>query len=215
MVIAFLDSNRLDALVYPTMRRKPAIIGEPQGGSTCQLSAVTGLPALSMPAGFTTDSLPLGVELLGRPLADARLVSFAYDYEQSTRPRRPPSTTPPLVDGHAPSPDTMVVSATANGVSARGRFRFDRTTRSLDYSVSVTGATPEKLLAVTLDRGTTTGNTGVLRRLAGPGSLSVGSLTGSLKLRTSERSELLNGRMYLTVYTTDRPTGAVRVKLAR
>ena len=86
--IAFLDTNHLDALVYPTMRRKPAIIGEPQSGTTCQLSAVTGLPALSMPAGFTADSLPLGVELLGRPLADARLVSFAYDYEQSTHPRR-------------------------------------------------------------------------------------------------------------------------------
>jgi Asp-tRNA(Asn)/Glu-tRNA(Gln) amidotransferase A subunit family amidase len=215
MVTAFLDSNRLDALVYPTMRRKPAIIGEPQGGSTCQLSAVTGLPALNMPAGFTPDSLPLGVELLGRPLADARLVSFAYDYEQSMHPRRPPSTTPPLVDGHAPQPDTMLVSATENGVSARGRFRFDRTTRSLDYTVSVTGTRPERILAVTLDRGTTSGNTGVLRRLAGPESSPVTSLQGTLKLRTAERSELLNGRMYLTVYTADRPTGAVRVKLAR
>ena len=211
MVIAFLDSNRLDVLVYPTMRRKPAIIGEPQGGTTCQLSAVTGLPALSMPAGFTPDSLPLGVELLGRPLADTRLVSFAYDYEQSTHPRRPPSTTPALVDGHAPHPDTMLVSATANGVSARGRFRFDRTTRSLDYSVTVSGVRPDKILAITLDRGTSANSTGVLRRLAGPGSPSPVSLQGTLKLRTTERNELLNGRMYLTVYTTDRPTGAVRV----
>lgn len=214
MVIAFLDTNQLDALVYPTMRRKPAIIGEPQSGTTCQLSAVTGLPALSMPAGFTADSLPLGVELLGRPLADARLVSFAYDYEQATHPRRAPSTTPPLVDGHAPRPDTMIVSATANGVSTRGRFRFDRTTRALDYSVSVSGVRPERILAVTLDRGTGAGNTGVLRRLAGPGSQLVASLQGTLKLRTSERSELLNGRMYLTVYTVDRPTGAVRAPLA-
>ena len=108
----------------------------------------------------------------------------------------------------------MIVSVTANGVSTRGRFRFDRTTRLLDYSVSVSGVRPEQVLAVTLDRGTGAGNTGVLRRLAGPGSPSVASLQGTLKLRTSERSELLNGRMYLTVYTVDRPTGAVRAPLA-
>ena len=50
MVVSFMDTNRLDALVYPTVRRKAAYIGEPQRGGNCQLSAVTGLPALSMPA---------------------------------------------------------------------------------------------------------------------------------------------------------------------
>jgi Asp-tRNA(Asn)/Glu-tRNA(Gln) amidotransferase A subunit family amidase len=73
MVVAFLEANKLDALVYPTVRRKAALINEPQRGANCQLSAVTGLPALSMPAGFTPDGLPIGVELLGRPLADTRL----------------------------------------------------------------------------------------------------------------------------------------------
>ena len=96
MVVAFLETNKLDALVYPTVRRKAALINEPQRGANCQLSAVTGLPALSMPAGFTPDGLPIGVELLGRPLADTRLLSLAYDYEQSVHPRRAPSTTPPL-----------------------------------------------------------------------------------------------------------------------
>ena len=217
MVVKFLDANRLDALVYPTMRRKPAIIGEAQGGSTCQLSAVTGLPAISMPAGFSPDSLPLGVELLGRPLADARLVSFAYDYEQATRPRRPPSTTPPLVDGRAPQPDSVVASAAGNGVSARGRFRFDRTTRTLDYAVSVAGIPADKIVAVSLDRGTSIANTGMLRRLAGPGGASDRAplnVQGALKLRTAERADLLNGRMYLTVYTADRPAQPARALLA-
>jgi Asp-tRNA(Asn)/Glu-tRNA(Gln) amidotransferase A subunit family amidase len=95
-VVGLMDSERLDAILYPTIRRKPVTIPASQSGSTCTLSAVSGLPALSMPAGFTADSLPLGVELLGRPLADARLVAFAYDYEQAVRPRRPPRTTPPL-----------------------------------------------------------------------------------------------------------------------
>src|SRR5205085_5160942 len=88
LVVAFLEWNHYDALVYPTLRRKAALIGEPPRGSTCSLSAVTGLPALTMPAGFTPDGMPIGVELLGPSLADARLVAMAYDYEQSVRPRR-------------------------------------------------------------------------------------------------------------------------------
>jgi len=96
MVVAFLDAHHLDAIVYPTVRRKPTLIGQPPPPSNCQLSAVTGLPALSMPAGFTPDSLPIGVEMLGRQLSDARLVSLAYSYEQAVHPRRAPRSTPAL-----------------------------------------------------------------------------------------------------------------------
>jgi amidase len=99
LVVRFMDAERLDALAYPSIRRKPALIGATQPGANCTLSAVTGMPALGIPAGFTADSLPIGLELLGRPLADARLVAFAYDYEQAVHPRRPPRTTPPL-SGH-------------------------------------------------------------------------------------------------------------------
>lgn len=95
-VLRLMDAQGLDALVYPTMRREPAPIGEPQKGSTCQLSATTGFPALSMPAGFGVEGLPVGFELLGRPLEDARLLGFAYAYEQAVAPRRPPPTTPRL-----------------------------------------------------------------------------------------------------------------------
>ena len=65
----------LDALAYPTIRRRAAQIGDPQRGSNCQLSATTGLPALSVPAGFTDAGLPTGLDLLGRPLEDARFAA--------------------------------------------------------------------------------------------------------------------------------------------
>ena len=93
-VLAFMDEHKLDALAYPTLRRKAAVIGEGQGGSNCQLSPATDLPALSMPAGFTADGLPVGVELLGRPWRDGQLLTIAYAYEQAARPRRPPAQTP-------------------------------------------------------------------------------------------------------------------------
>ena len=106
-VLATFEEQRLDAVAYPTLRRKPALIGETQIGTTCQLSATTGLPAISMPAGFTVDGLPIGVELLGGAFAEATLLKFAYASEQATKPRRPPFSTPALVNGVSPRPTTF------------------------------------------------------------------------------------------------------------
>jgi Asp-tRNA(Asn)/Glu-tRNA(Gln) amidotransferase A subunit family amidase len=86
----------LTALAYPTLRRKPAPIGEPQIGSNCQLSPTTGLPAIGIPAGFTRDGLPVGLELLGGAFSEPMLLKAAFAYERETHPRRPPPTTPSL-----------------------------------------------------------------------------------------------------------------------
>lgn len=80
----------LDALSYPTIRRKASKVGTEQLGSNCQLSANSGLPAVTVPAGFTADGMPAGIELLGRPWSDAELLGMAYDFEQATHHRRPP-----------------------------------------------------------------------------------------------------------------------------
>ncbi|MBD2774215.1 PEP-CTERM sorting domain-containing protein [Iningainema tapete] len=38
----------------------------------------------------------MGIELLGREFDEPTLISIAYSYEQATKHRRPPTTTPPL-----------------------------------------------------------------------------------------------------------------------
>jgi Asp-tRNA(Asn)/Glu-tRNA(Gln) amidotransferase A subunit family amidase len=98
-VLKALADNRIDALAYPTIRRKADVFGEPQMGSNCQLSANSGLPAITVPAGFTADGLPVGVELLGRAWSEPQLVKFAYSYEQATHHRHPPASTP-VLDTH-------------------------------------------------------------------------------------------------------------------
>ena len=211
MVIAFLDSAKLDAIVYPTMRRKAAIIGETQRGANCQLSAVTGLPALSMPAGFTPDGLPIGMELIGRPLADARLVSMAYDYELSARPRVPPSTTPRLVGGKSPPPVGFVANVRDGSTVARGSFVFDAPSRALSYSVSVSGVAPGRMYAISVDRDSAGVKGAMLFRLSGEGA---GGARGRLTLGDAERKQLLAGRLALVVYTMDRPHGTARALLA-
>ena len=95
-VLKAMADHRLDALAYPTIRRKANVIGETQLGTNCHLSANSGLPALVVPAGFTPDGLPVGVELLGRAWSEPQLIKLAYAYEQATRHRRPPASTPAL-----------------------------------------------------------------------------------------------------------------------
>jgi Asp-tRNA(Asn)/Glu-tRNA(Gln) amidotransferase A subunit family amidase len=97
LLVDALDKNELDALVYPTLRIRPAFLGESQHGSTCRVAAHSGLPAISVPAGFTPDGLPVGMELLARPGEDGRLVALGYAWEQATSPRRAPATMPTLV----------------------------------------------------------------------------------------------------------------------
>ena len=55
--------------------------------------ATVGSPAISVPCGFTTTGLPLGLQFAARPYEDARMMSAAYAYEQATdfSARRPPT----------------------------------------------------------------------------------------------------------------------------
>jgi Asp-tRNA(Asn)/Glu-tRNA(Gln) amidotransferase A subunit family amidase len=93
---AMADSN-LDAVAYPSVRRKASPLGEEQvDAENCKLAANSGLPAIVVPAGFTPDGLPVGVELLGRMWSESQLIKLAYSYEQATHHRRPPASTPAL-----------------------------------------------------------------------------------------------------------------------
>lgn len=57
-------------------------------------SNLTGQPALSVPCGFSRDQLPIGLQLIGRPLDEATLFRIARAYERETRwyEQRPPVT---------------------------------------------------------------------------------------------------------------------------
>ena len=97
LLVDAMDEHQLDAIVYPTLRTKPVPVGESQSGSLCRLAAHSGLPAISLPAGFTDDGVPVGIELLARPHEDGRLVALGFAWEQNASPRRPPASTPSLI----------------------------------------------------------------------------------------------------------------------
>ena len=209
-LVAALEEHELDALIYPTMRRKAARIGDPQRGSNCRFSATSGLPALTVPAGFTNDGLPVGLELLGTTLSDARLLSLGFAFERATGHRRPPSTTPPLENGRAPERVSFDVRATGAGASALAQFALDITTNTLEYELVVSGVAANDIYAVNIHLADEGNDGSVVRRLAPPGSATG---AGRFSLTVPEREALLDSRLYLVVYTREHPTGAARVRL--
>jgi amidase len=98
-ILAAMDKDRLDAVVYPTWSNPPRLVGDlksPGGDNNQVLSPMSGFPAVTVPMGFTHVTLPAGLTLMGRAYSEALLIRFAYAYEQTTHHRRPPATFPAL-----------------------------------------------------------------------------------------------------------------------
>jgi len=209
-VLATMEELSLDAVAYPTIRRRAARIGDTQRGSNCQLSATTGLPALSVPAGFTDAGLPTGLELLGRPLEDARLLALGFAFEQSVHPRRAPARTPPLENGRAPEPVAFEVVAMGGRATAQVLFSWDVATSTLSYEAIVSGIPDIGILGLGLYRAQAEQEGGIIYRLSGPVGLEA---SGTITLNTSEREALLGGDLYLRLHTKEVPSGRPRAPL--
>ena len=92
-LLRLLAENNLDALAYPSIRHVANLIGEDQMGTNCRLAACSGVPAISVPAGFYGE-LPVGLELLAEPWADQKLLDLAYTVETRYPQRKIPGSTP-------------------------------------------------------------------------------------------------------------------------
>ena len=95
--VTLLDQQKLDAILFPANQARPHTHegGLERYGSepgTCEESAATGLPQVTVPAGFLGGRHPVGISLLGRMWEDKRLLELAAAYERATHHRRPPST---------------------------------------------------------------------------------------------------------------------------
>jgi aspartyl-tRNA(Asn)/glutamyl-tRNA(Gln) amidotransferase subunit A len=89
--------RRVDALVTPTVPIPAPRVGQtvvPIDQESLDISwalsrltrpaNLTGFPAISLPCGFTKEDLPIGLQLIGRPFAEATILQLAYAYEQET-----------------------------------------------------------------------------------------------------------------------------------
>jgi len=109
-MVSAMNAAGVRAVVYPTWNNPPRLLGDldsPHGNNSPVIAPHAGLPAVSVPMGFTHGRFPAGLQFLGRPFSDAELLGLAYDYEQATRHRRPPPLFPALAGaGSASQSDT-------------------------------------------------------------------------------------------------------------
>ena len=122
LLLQCMQEQRLDALMSPmstvpprklTAPREPTVNGRPPIGWS--LIGQQGFPAITVPAGFTTEvwdrvpandgprlvgpvkaALPVGVDFLARPFDEGTLFRIASAYEAATKHRRPPPDFGPL-----------------------------------------------------------------------------------------------------------------------
>ncbi|MBD2347226.1 amidase [Anabaena subtropica] len=91
-IVAFFDN--IDVLVLPVYLHSPIRIGEwaalsPEDTfqqiinwvAPCPPANATGQPAIALPVGFDNNGLPIGVQLIGKPAAEATLISLAAQIE--------------------------------------------------------------------------------------------------------------------------------------
>jgi amidase len=98
-----MADHHLDAIVHKSVEHQPGLIKE---GMAPPYPTNKGIPILNtflifvssitVPSGFTTDNLPVGITFLGKPYSEPTMIKLAYSYEQSTHRRVPPKTTPAL-----------------------------------------------------------------------------------------------------------------------
>ena len=79
----------VDLLITPTLPSPPVVIAEganPTAVSIRNTSPfnVLGLPAISVPCGFTTSGLPIGFQFVGAPFAESTVLALAHAYERET-----------------------------------------------------------------------------------------------------------------------------------
>jgi Asp-tRNA(Asn)/Glu-tRNA(Gln) amidotransferase A subunit family amidase len=90
--------NTLDAIIYPEQKNLVVKIGSPsQSGRNGILAALTGSPVVTVPAGFSQPTLdapigvPIGMEILGKPWTESKLLNIAVHISDLTHVRRMPS----------------------------------------------------------------------------------------------------------------------------
>ena len=101
--------ERFDALVAPVNQVVPFSVDEPYPTQiegiamdtymdwmrSCYVITVSGHPAISVPAGFTNDGLPVGLQIVGRYRDEFGLLQLAHAFEAATQTgRRRPSVMP-------------------------------------------------------------------------------------------------------------------------
>ncbi|KAJ1392063.1 Amidase signature [Sesbania bispinosa] len=72
-----MKDYKLDAVVTP-------------GSKFYHVLAIGGYPGINVPAGYDNKGIPFGINFGGLKFSEGKLIEIAYDFEQTTKIRKPP-----------------------------------------------------------------------------------------------------------------------------
>jgi len=105
MIAGFEEAmSGIDALLLPTTPLPACKIGEDSKTEllgkevdtfltyirNCDPISVVGYPAITVPAGYSSAGLPIGLQIAARPWEEGKLVGIAHEFEQTAGVRKPP-----------------------------------------------------------------------------------------------------------------------------
>ncbi|MBE2320459.1 amidase [Solirubrobacter sp. CPCC 204708] len=172
-----LTTNNLEAILTPS-------------GTMTGLGARAGYPQIVVPAGYSaTTRDPVGIAFNGTAFTEAKLLAFAYAYEQATKLRKPPSETNPSLWRCVPG-NAYVVSTRACAPS---------TPANADAVSTIVSGTVPAMLSLTLGRPPTFDpfQPGVEQVYTASTDANVISTAGDASLTVSEPGYLTNGAFRL------------------
>jgi len=94
----------VDALLFPTTPLPACKIGDDMETEllgkkvdtfltfirNCDPVSVVGYPAITVPAGYSKDGLPIGLQIVAKPWEEAKMLGIAHNFEKATKFRKPP-----------------------------------------------------------------------------------------------------------------------------
>jgi amidase len=103
-IVNLMAEHRLNCLCFPALQILPPTHEDLRNGrwtvltypTNTVIAAQSWLPSICLPAGFSSAQIPIGIEMIAPPYHEPDLFRLGYAFEQITRWRRPPASTPPL-----------------------------------------------------------------------------------------------------------------------
>ena len=199
-------NDDLDALIFPMAKHAPNKLNAPHLGFNCALSAMSGMPSLTLPAGFTREGLPVDITLLGKTLEDENVVAIGYEIEKKLKSRKLPRSTPKLVDGQIPQQKSMTVrfdeiveiELTYDAINSELRYLFNFFSKHLN---------PQKIYAICLHK-----------KQQGPiiqclPNVQSRPLKGVIELSDEHITALSNNELFIRLYSPSSPKGQLHQKV--
>lgn len=98
-ILEYMSEHKIDAFIYPLQGVLAVKTTESRGqyARNGLMASVTGLPAITVPGGFSLPDetaaagVPVGIEFMAEPFSEDKLIAIAYDFEQFTKHRKAPA----------------------------------------------------------------------------------------------------------------------------